>query len=322
MDFKTSLVVGKFYPPHKGHHFLIDSALSRSGQTIVLVCDTPGLAIPAELRASWLRDVHPTADVRVVPDIGKDDDSRAWAKHTVGFLGFAPDAVFSSEAYGDGYAQAMGCTHVCVDKARLTFPVSGTAVRTDPFSNWEFLEPPVRAHYAKRVVVIGAESTGTTTLARALAAQYRTAWVPEFGRLYAEGKYGSGDPIWRTDEFAHIAGQQSAMEDHLARSANKVLICDTDPFATTLWHERYMGFRSAEVEKIAAARTCDLYLLTGDEIPFEQDGLRDGEHLRHAMHSRFEEELRRKGVPWSLLRGPHENRLAEATGLIDKMARL
>lgn len=319
MTFATGLVVGKFFPPHKGHHHLIRTALGRCGRVTVLVCDTPGQSISAATRAGWLREVHPAADVRVIPDIMNDDDSVAWAAHTIAFLGAAPDAVFTSEDYGEPYARAMGCRHVLVDKARIAFPVSGTAVRRDPFANWRFLEPPVRAHFAKRVCVLGAESTGTTTLARDLAARYRTVWVPEYGRFYSEGKYSADGHSWTSEEFTHIARTQAEAEDRLARDANKVVICDTDPFATTIWHERYMGRPSDEVRAIADARRYDLYILTGDEIPFVQDGLRDGEGMRHAMHRRFEEALRESGRPHVVVRGTREERLEQAVALVDRL---
>lgn len=315
--FRLGLTVGKFYPPHRGHKFLIDTAQARSDQVIVLVVDTPGQSIGAAKRAEWLREIHPTADVRVIPDIFRDDDSAAWAEHTKRFLGFVPDVVFTSESYGTAYARCLGCVHVPIDPARAAFPVSGTAVRADPFARWEFLEPCVRAYFVRRVCVLGAESTGTTTLAKDLAAHYRTVWVPEYGRLFAEGKYAAEPIEWRSREFVHIARQQARLEDELARSANKVLVCDTDPFATTIWHERYIGRPSPEVRQIAASRPADLYLLTGDETPFIQDGTRDGEHLRHWMHRRFEEALRESGSPFAVLRGSREDRLKEAVRLVD-----
>jgi HTH-type transcriptional regulator, transcriptional repressor of NAD biosynthesis genes len=319
MTFATGLVVGKFFPPHKGHHLLIRTALGRSRRVIVLVCDTPGQSIPAAMRAAWLREVHPEAEVRVIPDIMKDDDSVAWAAHTIAFLGSPPDAVFTSEDYGEPYARALGCSHVLVDRARSAFPVSGTAVRRNPYANWEFLEAPVRAHLARRVCVLGAESTGTTTLARDLAAHYRTVWVPEYGRYYSEGKYAAGSHDWTSAEFTHIARAQAEAEDWLARGANKIVICDTDPFATTIWHERYMGHPSEEVRAIADGRRYDAYVLTGDEIPFVQDGLRDGETVRHRMHARFEGALRESGRPFIAVRGTREERLAAATALIDRL---
>lgn len=317
--YPIGLVIGKFFPPHRGHKFLIDTAVERCEQAIVLVVDMPGQFIPASRRAEWIREIHPAADVRVIPDIFDDENSVAWAEHTINFLGFTPSAVFTSEKYGGPWAEAMGSAHVLVDLERGTFPVSGTAVRQNPLGQWQFLEPPVRAHFAKRVVVLGAESTGTTTLTKALAEKYDTAWVPEYGRVYAGGKYGAKDPVWRTDEFVHIALQQSQMEDHLARSANKVLFCDTDPFATTIWHERYMGAPSPEVIAIAASRKYDLYILTGDEIPFEQDGLRDGEHLRHWMHQRLIEALEASGRPHIVVTGSHQQRLLEAADAIDRV---
>jgi len=124
---------------------------------------------------------------------------------------------------------------------------------------------------------------------------------------------------WTTDEFIHIAEEQCRREDEAARIANKVLICDTDAFATAIWHLRYVGSRCPEVEEIANARHYDLYLLTGDEIPFVQDGLRDGEHICHWMHERFVEELTATGRRWELLAGSLEERLAKAVQLIDAL---
>lgn len=317
--FETGVVIGKFYPPHRGHKLLIDAALAQAERVTVFVVFKDGQSIPGETRAAWIKEIHPGADVRLVRQTLGDDDTAGWAAWTVRTLGYVPGAAFTSEEYGPRWAKAMGCAHVMVDRARTRVPVSGTAVRNDPFANWEFLEPCVRAWFAKRICVLGAESTGTTTLARALAEHYRTVWVPEYGRFYSEGKYVADGHVWTSGEFAHIARLQSSTEDWLARSANKVVVCDTDPFATTIWHERYMGGPSEDVRAIADARRYDLYLLTGDEIPFVQDGVRDGEHLRHWMHGRFEEALRGSGRPYAVVRGPREERLRQATALVDAM---
>ncbi len=319
MKFKTGVVVGKFYPPHRGHKYLIDTAIAQSERAVVLVTDTPNLDIPAETRAGWLREIHSKTEVHIIPDICKDNDSLAWAKHTIDFLGYTPDAAFTSENYGAPWAKAMGCEHVCVDKARITYPVSGTKVRANPMKNWEYLEPPVRAHYAKRVCVLGAESTGTSTLAKDLAGHYSTAWVPEYGRVFSEGKYTAPGVEWRTEEFVHIATQQAAMEDWLVRSANRVLICDTDPFATGIWHERYVGVASPEVEAIADSRQYDLYILTGDEIPYVQDGIRDGEHIRRQMTRRFEQALSESSRRYIKVIGTRNMRLREAIKAIDSI---
>ena len=65
--------------------------------------------------------------------------------------------------YGEPFARFMGCRHVMVDRHRLAVPTSGTAVRENPLENLAFLEPCVRAWFVRRVVLIGAESTGVFT---------------------------------------------------------------------------------------------------------------------------------------------------------------
>jgi HTH-type transcriptional repressor of NAD biosynthesis genes len=176
----------------------------------------------------------------------------------------------------------------------------------------------IPTHDVKRVVIIGSESSGTTTLARALAEHYHTTWVPEFGRTYSEGRQYCGQP-WRSDEFTFIANEQARMEDALAAMANKVLICDTDPFATAIWHERYMGRPSEAVRAIADSRRYDLYVVTDVDIPFVHDDIRDGESFRQWMQGRFVEELSKMATPMIVVSGPHEERLAAAVSRIDQI---
>ena len=95
----------------------------------------------------------------------------------------------------------------------------------------------MRAWFVKRVVVIGAESTGKTTLARQLAEHFDTVWVPEFGREHWERKIAGlrvtdPPPSWSSDEFVEIATEQQRRENAAARVANRVLFCDTNAFAT------------------------------------------------------------------------------------------
>jgi HTH-type transcriptional repressor of NAD biosynthesis genes len=170
----------------------------------------------------------------------------------------------------------------------------------------------------KRVLIVGAESTGKTTLAMALAEHYQTTWVPEFGRLYTEARRPRGD-LWRSDEFTFIATEQVRMEDALERIANRVLISDTDAFATAIWHERYLEQPSPEVLAVAAGRIYDLYILTDVETPFVSDDIRDGETIREWMHNRFQEELSRTRAPVLFVSGPHEQRTAAAIARIDSL---
>lgn len=318
---RRGLIVGKFYPPHRGHKHLIDAARSQVDELSVIVCRKPYEQPPGELRAAWLREIHPDVRVILIDDALDADDSRLWAENSIRWLGFTPDVVFTSEDYGDSFAHYLGCQHVMIDKERRVVPVSGTKVRANPLAYWDFLESPVRAYYAKRVCLVGAESTGKTTLSQALAEHYKTVWVAEYGREYTERKVAEEEGYeWRSEEFTHIAQVQCEQEDEAARRANKVLICDTDAFATGIWHRRYMNESAPEVEAIVAqARRPDLYLLTDVDTPFIQDGLRDGELIRTWMHETFIAELTAQERPFRCLNGSFHERLGRAIEYIDEI---
>ena len=124
---------------------------------------------------------------------------------------------------------------------------------------------------------------------------------------------------WNSAEFTLIARAQIELEEKMAREANRLLICDTNAFATGIWHERYMGSRSAEIDAIAEAHPPSLYILTGDDIIFVQDGLRDGENIRKWMTQRFEEELSQQNVPWTKVSGNRVLRLNSAIQEIEPL---
>ncbi|MEJ2579640.1 MAG: ATP-binding protein, partial [Kineosporiaceae bacterium] len=125
---------------------------------------------------------------------------------------------------------------------------------------------------------------------------------------------------WRSEDFTRIAAYQLADEDaavaRAARDGARLVVCDTDALATAIWHERYLGEPSPAVRRVAAARRYDLYLLTGDEIPFVQDGLRDGEHVRGWMTARFRTELAARPEPWVEVTGTRQQRLATAVAAV------
>ena len=333
--YAHGLVIGKFYPPHAGHLALVRHALARCERVTVQVLASSAESVPGALRAAWLRDELPTAHVvHGLDDAPVDyDDPAAWDAHVAvmrallapGARDVPPvDAVVTSDAYGEQLAHRFGAAWLRVDPGRTQTPVSGTAVRADPEGHWWALPAAVRAWFARRVVVIGAESTGTTTLAQDLTAHYGLPSVPEFGREWTALREGGLAAPWHTAEFDLVAREQARLEDDAARRTPRALVvADTDVLATAVWHERYVGTRSATVEALADARTPDLYLLTGDEIPFVQDGLRDGEHVRHAMQDRFRELLEQRraagGAPWVELRGSRAERLAAAVALVDAL---
>jgi NadR type nicotinamide-nucleotide adenylyltransferase len=253
------------------------------------------------------------------------------------------DVVFTSENYGEELARRLGARHAAFDPERSRVPVSGTEVRADPPAHWDDLAEPVRAGLARRVVIVGAESTGKTTLARALRDELTkragpfsaTRCVPEFGREVTVEKLAEArsraaqegsppatleDARWNEADFIRIAGEQNGREEQAARDGGPVLVCDTDAFATGIWAERYLGFRVPAVERIGDVHTHHLYLLTHpSDVAFDQDGLRDGESIRDWMTSRFRERLVETGRPWQWLRGARSERLHRAVAAVEAL---
>jgi NadR type nicotinamide-nucleotide adenylyltransferase len=362
--YRHALVLGKFYPPHAGHHHLIRTAAKASERTTVAVLASSVESIPLADRVYWLAAEH-WADpgVSVLGDV--DDhpidlyDNEIWELH-VGIVrsvlarramrdgdpGIAAvDAVFTSEDYGPELARRLGAEHVAVDPNRLTYPVSGTAVRADPVAHWSHLASVTKAGLTARVVVLGAESTGTTTLAEELTDHFRsrrgsftdTRLVPEYGRVHTEqklaaeqalAKAGGRIPptldnlVWTVGDFVDVAGRQAVAEDEAAAHGAPILLCDNDPWAATVWAERYLDRAYDEVSAAVGDRRPNLYLLTDHVgVPFTQDGWRDGEHRREWMTARFVRGLRERGVPWVLLTGNREHRLRRAVRACDALLR-
>jgi NadR type nicotinamide-nucleotide adenylyltransferase len=257
------------------------------------------------------------------------DDPAIWDAHMAVFedaltdVARGPvDAVFSGEDYGDELARRLGATHV-----RVPRDISATQVRADLPGSWSLLAPPARPGLATRIVVLGPESTGTTTIAYRLAERLEAAFVPEYGRAYTSRKLadarqlahesGSAKPgldelEWLSDEFTVIAARQTAAIADAADRAS-VVVADTDALATSVWHERYRGGPHPPALALARSLPADLYLLTTtDEVPFMQDGLRDGESIRAGMTALFTRALRASGSPWVVLDGSEPERLAVA----------
>lgn len=337
--YRRGLVVGKFCPLHRGHMLLIESAIGACDEVIVISYTRPEFdGCGRAAREAWIKALFPQVRALVVDDealaalcaadgiapahrIPHNDaadaiqrDFTAWLCWSV--LGVTVDAVFTSEGYGDGFARALSgyfasrsagasaVTHVCVDMARAAVPISGTAIRADPHSNRRFLDPLVYASLVKRACVIGAESSGKTTLARSLAARLGTAWAPEYGRELWEQK--SSELTF--DDMLHIATVQAARELALSQQARQWLVCDTGALVTSFYSGDLFGAIDPALAQLADQPYAATFLCAPD-FPFVQDGTRRGDSFRQRQHQWYLEQLNRRGIEYTLLSGDLEARL-------------
>jgi len=171
-----------------------------------------------------------------------------------------------------------------------------------------------------KVVLYGPESTGKTTLAKRLAAHYHTVWVPEYARDYLQKKWDEKQEICALNDLIPIAEGQMALENTLAKKANSILISDTDLLVTKVYSEAYFdGFCDPLLEKYALQNEYDLYFLTGIDVPWVEDDLRDRPNEREHMFNLFQTTLEKYQRTFIILEGNAEKRLKTATTEIDKL---
>lgn len=171
----------------------------------------------------------------------------------------------------------------------------------------------------KRVVLIGSESTGKTTLAQRLAAHYRARWVPEFVREYADRKGGRLEfsdhgPIARGQMALEDAYRSRASEDH-----ESLLIQDTDLLSTAVYCAHYYGHCPRWIQEAARERAPDLYLLLDIDLPWVPDPQRDRGHMRADMQALFRDAVERSGAPFVVIAGDAETRFGAARTAIENL---
>ncbi len=167
----------------------------------------------------------------------------------------------------------------------------------------------------KKVVLIGPECTGKTTLARSLAEYYGTTWVPEYAREYIDAL----SRPYSEEDLLSIAKGQLAIEDELALRANRVLICDTDLLVIKVWQEHRFGKCYPEIGEWIQSRYYDLYLLMHADIPWDDDPQRENPHLRDYFFDIFKKELKRKGANLMEINGDFSKRKHAAIMAIDDL---
>jgi len=171
-----------------------------------------------------------------------------------------------------------------------------------------------------KIVLFGPESTGKTTLSIQLAKHYNTVWVEEFARAYLQTVWNQERRTCEPKDIMPIAYGQMALENRLAKRADKVLICDTDLLETKVYSEEYYGgYVDPLLEKAAVDNSYDLYLLTYIDTPWVEDDLRDRPEQRLEMFNAFKKALDDYNRPYILLKGDKETRLKAATEAIDKI---
>ena len=177
----------------------------------------------------------------------------------------------------------------------------------------KFIHGPNPSH-VPTVVLMGAESTGKTTLAKALAKRYKTAWVAEYLRLFVDEK---GSLPEETDVHTIARGHLDLVARTLPE-AREVLFIDTDLFTTCVYQRIYFKKCPLYIERAAKNYQSGLYLFTNPDIPWTPDrGQRAGPEERLYSHNLLNAEAKAHSLNTIHIRGSHVRRLTTAVKAVD-----
>jgi NadR type nicotinamide-nucleotide adenylyltransferase len=163
----------------------------------------------------------------------------------------------------------------------------------------------------KKVVVIGPESTGKSTLCQQLADHYGLSWVPEYARQYLL-QHGMS---YTYEDLLTIAKGQLALEDEYAsRADGPLLFVDTDMYVMKVWCEFVFGKCHQWILDRIAERNYDVYFLCDIDLPWVQDGLREYPDVanRQKLYQIYKDILVNQSVPWMEISGSEKERLQKA----------
>ncbi|MEI9917191.1 MAG: AAA family ATPase [Bacteroidota bacterium] len=309
------LVIGKFLPVHKGHLALIAFAAKQCDELIVSISDAENDPIDANLRMSWLKQLT-TAKVFLLkddfdrPGLELKERTKAWADVITKTYGKI-DKVFSSENYGAPFAENLKAEAVLFDQSREKFPVSGSMIRKSPFKYWDFIPKEVQPYFIKRVCFYGPESTGKSTVAIRMAKHYNTISVPEVAREMLI----TND--FTIDDIIRIGKAQTERVLEYTKLANKLLFCDTDVIVTQIYSRHYLGVVPDILFELEKQVAYEKYFFFDIDVPWVEDGLRDLGHQRERMREIFLNELLRRNITPTIVRGSFEEREEIITHTVD-----
>lgn len=166
----------------------------------------------------------------------------------------------------------------------------------------------------KRIVLIGAESTGKTELAEFLAKKFNTVWVPEYARVYVEKL----NRPYNYDDVVFIAKKQVELENDFFLKANKILFYDTYLIITKIWFKLVYNKIPDWIDPYLKNSNIDLFLLCNNDLPWVSDPVREnGGEMRNKLYEIYKNELEELGFNYKVVKGTGEERFNHALNYVN-----
>ncbi|MBV7530274.1 AAA family ATPase [Chitinophaga sp. sic0106] len=315
-------VFGKFLPFHKGHEAMIRFARAACDHLTILVCCSNTELISPAIRKSWISSTLAdltALDIRIYSyneeqlantSVASETVSAAWAEV---FSSLLPNVTLlvTSEPYGEYVAGFMGIRHLPFNPDRSEVPVAASLIRNNLPAYWSYLPPAVKATLALKVVLLGTESTGKSTLTDKLAAYFHGTAVQEAAR----------DIIPDSNEFTvkdlyTVANVHAARIDAAVQGDSPLIFIDTDVYITISYGLHFYDTRLDLAASVFDSNRADLYLYLNNDVPYYQDGTRLEQSERDELDAAHRRILKEHNIFYREISGSWEERLQVAIALV------
>lgn len=338
---KVGMYGGKFHPfPHQGHVYAMIRASTMVDELHVIVSYDDDYEKRITAKGGMVEHVSYTMRLRWWTQLTKDlphvhvhavyeeqtGAKEDWDRGAIAIkeaVGKKIDVVFSSEhsyteIFSELYPEAK---HIVIDSDREAYNISGTKIREEGvMKNWDMVPKVVQPHYAKKVVVVGTESCGKSTMVKNLATLYNTSYVEEFGRTFYE-RLGGCEDITILADYPEIAFEHKYHEKVELQKANKLLFIDTEAIVTQYFSLLYLGMTRKIIDEIIELQQYDLWLFLEPDVKWVDDGTRSfGEQeTRERNNNILKLMLDSYGIKYVTISGNYQERLNKAVESVNEL---
>lgn len=334
MKYKIGMYGGNFNPLHLGHVNNIIKASNVCQKLYVVLSVTKNKnEIDHRERFKWLKNITSDMDNVCVFEIFDDSTSKdktPWEQERddiVNFIKDKIDVVFCGDDYKEkNIFERLYPNSEIVYFDRKEINISSTMIRGNPYKYFDYLPNVVRLYYTKKVCVVGTESCGKTTLVRNLAKYFNTTHVEEADRYICD-EAGGIDNMQKYHYF-EILFKHKQLENDAMKSANKVLLIDTDSLITLYYYN--LGFNDKDslnksfndvATGISNLNNYDLYLFLEPDVEWVQDGTRTyGEQsIREENNNTLKQLLDKNNIKYVSISGDYDERYKKSKEAIMRL---
>ncbi|MBR3515610.1 MAG: AAA family ATPase [Lachnospiraceae bacterium] len=329
--YKVGMYGGCFCPLHLGHLECLIRAAGLCEELYVVISWKEHEDIPLKVKIRWIHQLTKhIGNVKMIPlkdqTVCKEDYTEAYweadCKKVKDAIGKTIDVVFC----GSDYDENSFWNKCYAESEFVVFPrnqYSSTEIRKDLYGHWEWMPQIVRSYFTKKVLLIGGESAGKSTLTINLANYFNTVYLEEVGRDLSE--LSGTDRYMLSEDFTRILLEHKAKEYRLIGQANKVLFEDTDCLVTRFFmdflEDENMEGNARLAEAIAALNQYDLILFLEPDVEWVQDG--DRSEVMAADRTKYSEMIKalyeKQGFSFQVIRGDYNSRFEQAVQYVREL---